>query len=88
VLNNLDSVDQKWIGHCSVCGRVTEVVELPGKFDKFCLDCSSDLATAMLLSSEIDAATLAGRNTNALLSEFEETSGRMLDRAQSAELGL
>jgi serine/threonine-protein kinase HipA len=36
---------------------------------------------------EIDAATLAGRNTNALILECAEISGRMLDRAQSAELG-
>ena len=58
-----------------------------GRIDKFCLECSADLATAILLSSEIDAATLAGRNTNALVSEFADISGRMLDRAQSAELG-
>ena len=64
-----------------------ELFELPGRIDKFCLECSADLATAILLSSEIDAATLAGRNTNALVSEFAEISGRMLDRAQSAEFG-
>jgi hypothetical protein len=64
-----------------------ELFELPGRIDKLCLECSADLATAILLSTEIDAATLAGRNTNALVSEFAEISGRMLDRAQSAELG-
>ena len=41
----------------------------------------------VLLITEIDAATFAGRNTNALVSECTEISGRMLDRAQSAELG-
>jgi hypothetical protein len=45
------------------------------------------LATAVLLSTEIDAATLAGRSTNALVSEFSEISSRMLERSQSAELG-
>jgi hypothetical protein len=64
-----------------------ELFELPGRIDKCCLECSADVATAVLLSTEIDAATLAGRNTNALVSEFAEISGRMLDRAQSAELG-
>jgi len=45
------------------------------------------LATAILLSTEIDAATLAGRSTRALVSEFSEISSRMLERSQSAELG-
>jgi hypothetical protein len=38
--------------------------------------------------TEIDAATFAGRNTNALVSEFEEISSRMLRRAQMAEQGI
>jgi len=45
------------------------------------------LATAILLSTEIDAATMAGRSTNALAREFSEISSRMLERSQSAELG-
>jgi hypothetical protein len=64
-----------------------ELFELPGRIDKCCLECSADLATAILLSTEIDAATLAGRNTTALVFEFAEISSWMLDRAQSAELG-
>ncbi len=87
VLNNLQSVDQEFVGHCSVCGCVTELVELPGRIDKFCLECSGDVATAILLTTEIDAATLSGRNTNELVSEFAQISSRMLERAQSAELG-
>jgi hypothetical protein len=46
------------------------------------------LPTADLLITEIDAATLAGRSTNTLVSEFEEISSRMLHRAQSAEQGI
>jgi hypothetical protein len=38
----------------------------------------------MVLSGEIDAATMNGRNANALVSEFAEISSRMLVRAQSA----
>jgi hypothetical protein len=87
VLNNLQAVDQELVGHCSVCGCVTELVELPGRIDRFCLECSGDVATAILLTTEIDAATLSGGNTNELMSEFAQISSRMLERAQSAELG-
>jgi hypothetical protein len=87
MMDNLESVEGS-VGHCSVCGRKTELVELPGKPYRSCLGCSGDVATADLLITEIDAATLAGRNTNALVSEFEEISSRMLHRAQSAEQGM
>jgi hypothetical protein len=87
VLNNLESVDQEFSGHCSVCGWVTELAELPGRLEKFCLECSGDVATIILLTTEIDAATLAGKNTNGLMSEFAEISNRMLERAQSAQQG-
>jgi len=87
VLNNSQSVDQESVGHCSVCGSVTELVELPGRLERFCLECSGDVATAILLTTEIDAATLSGRNTNELVSEFAQISSRMLERAQSAGLG-
>jgi hypothetical protein len=82
----LGDVSEESIGHCSVCGRITELVELPGRIGKFCLACSADLATATLLITEIDTATLAGRNTTALVSECTEITSRMLDRAQSAGL--
>jgi hypothetical protein len=75
------------IAQCNVCGRLEELFELPGRIEKCCLECSADLATAILLSTEIDAATMAGRGTDALVSEFGEINGRMLERSQSAELG-
>ena len=80
-MDNLESAEGS-VGHCSVCGRETELMGLPGKVA--CLECSSDLATADLLIAEIDAATFAGRNANALIFEFEQISCRMLHRAQSA----
>ena len=83
--HNSENLGQESIGQCSVCGRITELVELPGRIEQFCLACSADLATAALLITEIDAATLAGRNTNALVSECTEISSRILDRAQSAQ---
>ena len=80
----MEMTEEDLIGHCSVCGRVTKLMELPGKAGKFCLSCSADLATVILLGTEIDAATVAGRNTDALVAEFEKISSRMLGRAQSA----
>ena len=74
-------------GHCNVCGHYGEVFDLPGRFEKYCLECSADVAAVILLTTEIDAATLAGANTNELISEFNVISNRMLGRAQSAELG-
>jgi hypothetical protein len=80
----MEMTEQDLVGQCSVCGRVTELLELPGRTDQFCLSCSADVATVMLLGTEIDAATVAGRNTDGLVSEFNEISTRMLGRAQSA----
>jgi hypothetical protein len=80
----METTEEDLIGQCSVCGRVTELMGLPGKTATFCLSCSADLATVILLGTEIDAATVAGRNTDALVAEFEEISSRMLGRAQSA----
>ena len=72
---------------CSVCGRIEELFDLPGQSEKYCLRCSADLATSMLLKTEIDAATSAGRSIEALEAEFREVSGRILGRSQSAEIG-
>jgi hypothetical protein len=80
----MEMTEQDLVGQCSVCGRVTELLELPGRTDQFCLSCSADVATVLLLGTEIDAATVAGRNTDGLVSEFNEISTRMLGRAQSA----
>jgi hypothetical protein len=72
---------------CSVCGRIEELFELPGRAEKCCLGCSADIATATLLATEIDAATLAGQNATLLISEYEQLGVRLLSRSQSAELG-
>jgi hypothetical protein len=64
--------------------RCSEVRVPDGGVEKYCLECSADVATAMVLSTEIDAATMNGRSANALVSEFAEISSRMLVRAQSA----
>lgn len=69
---------------CRVCGRGTELFELPGSREKYCLECSADVATSILLVTEIDAATLAGRETQGLVAEFAQLSSRLLERSQSA----
>jgi hypothetical protein len=84
MLSGPKGTEQDLVGQCSVCGLVAESFELPGRNGKYCLACSADVATSILLATEIDAATLAGRNTNAMVCEFVEISRRMLKRAQSA----
>lgn len=72
-------------GACGLCGgRVAEFFELPGRPEQSCLACSADLATAMVLRTEIDSATLAGQDADALVTEFAALSTQMLARAQSA----
>jgi len=84
MLSGPKGTEQDLVGQCSVCGLVAESFELPGRSEKYCRACSADVATAILLTTEIDAATLAGRSTNAMVCEFVRISRRMLDRAQSA----
>jgi hypothetical protein len=79
--------EQNSIAHCSVCGRVEEIFELPGRAERCCWECSADVATAILLRTEIDAAISADKSIEALVAEFTEISGRMLKRSQSAEMG-
>ena len=69
---------------CGLCGRVRDLFELPGRPEKFCLECSADLATVIQLSTEIGAATRAGRSTDTLELELSEMSRCMLERSQSA----
>jgi hypothetical protein len=69
---------------CCVCGHRAELFELPEKTGKYCLECSADVATSILLTTEIDAATLAGQNAENLIAEFSQLSTRLLERAQSA----
>lgn len=70
---------------CGLCGRIRDLFELPGRPEKFCLECSADLATVIQLSTEIGAATRAGRSSETLQSELSEVSRRMLERSQSGD---
>jgi hypothetical protein len=71
------------VRQCSVCGKRCGLVELPGRGETYCWECSADVATSILLTTEIDAATLAGRDTEGLVEEFGRLSGRLLARAQA-----
>jgi len=84
MLNGPKGTEQDLDGQCSVCGLAEELFELPGRTEKYCLACSADVATAILLTTEIDSATLAGQSAEAMVCEFADLSRRMLDRSQSA----
>jgi hypothetical protein len=85
MLNDL-YIERNAAKRCGVCGRVTDLFELPGRIEKFCLECSADFAAVILLSTEIAAATRAGRSANTLEPEVSEMSRRMLERSQSPDL--
>jgi hypothetical protein len=82
---DLSSVQQDSRGVCSMCGQSTELFELPGRTEGLCLGCSADVASAVVLRTEIDAATWAGQNANHLVAEFAQLSTRILARAQFAD---
>jgi hypothetical protein len=69
-------------GKCSVCGVYSELCELPGRREQYCFECSADVATSILLTTEIDAANKTGEETAVLVSEFLQVGRRMLARAQ------
>jgi hypothetical protein len=48
------------------------------------LDCSADVATSILLTTEIHAAAMLGQETERLVAELAQLSKRLLERAQSA----
>lgn len=68
---------------CAACGKQTEPFELPGRHEKYCLECSADVATSVLLAAEIDAATKLGEDTGDLVAEFVQMGRRLLARAQA-----
>jgi hypothetical protein len=69
---------------CGVCGQQTELVVLPGSRETYCLQCSADVATAILLMTEMNAAKITGQETESMKGELDQVSKRLLGRAQSA----
>jgi hypothetical protein len=68
---------------CSICGHRSDLVELPGMTEKYCSECSADVATSILLKTEINAAWLAGQHYENLAAELAQLGQRLLARAQS-----
>jgi hypothetical protein len=62
----------------------TEPVVLAGSTETYCLPCSADVATAILLMTEINAAKTAGQKSESMQGELNQVSKRLLGRAQSA----
>jgi hypothetical protein len=69
-------------GKCSICGAYSDLCDLPGRQEKYCFECSADVATSILLTTEIDEANRSGEESAALVSEFLQLGRRMLARAQ------
>lgn len=67
---------------CNGCARVRELFELPGRRDRYCFECSADVATVILLSTEIDQNRRAGEDARALESEVSALASRMLSRSR------
>ena len=67
----------------SVCGHKAELIELPGMNAKYCEECSADVATSILLKTEINAAWLSGQRYENLSAELAQLGQRILERAQS-----
>jgi hypothetical protein len=82
---HLQGVARQAARACEMCGRAEEFFELPGRPEQLCSACSADIAAAIVLRTEIDSATLAGQNANALVMEFAALSRELLARAQSAD---
>jgi hypothetical protein len=51
--------------------------------EKYCSECSADVATSILLKTEINAAWLAGQHYENLAAELAQLGQRLLARAQS-----
>jgi len=50
---------------------------------KYCEECSADVATSILLKTEINAAWLSGQRYENLATELAQLGQRILERAQS-----
>jgi hypothetical protein len=70
--------EESSILQCSVCGRRKELFELPGRSEKYCLECSADVVSSILLTTEIDAATMSGQETEGLAARRGVDSALMM----------
>ena len=69
-------------GSCDSCDRVAELFELPGRQDKNCSECDSDLSTMILLYEALNEAERIGMDGAELENEVTEILHRFLERCR------
>jgi hypothetical protein len=69
-------------GSCDSCDRVAELFELPGRQDKNCSECDSDLSTMILLYEALNEAERIGMDGTELENEVIEILHRFLERCR------
>lgn len=67
-------------GACDSCDRDAELFELPGREDKNCADCDSDISTMILLYEALNDTERLGMDVADLESEVIEILLRYLAR--------
>jgi len=67
-------------GTCDSCDRDSELFELPGREDKNCAECDSDISTMILLYETLNDAERSGLDTAKLENEVLEILLRYLER--------
>ncbi len=67
-------------GTCDSCDRVAELFELPGREDKNCSQCDSDLSTMILLYEALSEAERLGIEARELETEVIEVLLGYLER--------
>jgi hypothetical protein len=83
LLSKEPTADNRPVGECIICGVRTELYGLPRVEGDYCLECSADIGTSLLLRTEIDAATMAGQRTDLLMAEFTSLTDQLVKRAQN-----
>jgi hypothetical protein len=74
------SLETYVIGICDSCHQISELLQLPGREDKNCFQCDSDICTMVLLYEAINDAERRGLDTERLEYEATEILLRFLDR--------
>lgn len=67
-------------GACDSCDRDAELFELPGREDKNCSDCDTDISTMVLLYEALKDANRMGMDEAELENEVIEVLLRYLER--------
>jgi len=67
-------------GTCDSCDRVAELFELPGREDKNCSECDSDISTMIVLYEALNDAERVGTDAGELESEVIEILRGYLQR--------